>query len=88
MSISTVSTRGQLVIPQKMRKKYNINPQSSIQWIDAGEVLMLVPMTSDPITSSRGMLKGTKVSTHSYLKEKEEEKSLEERKLRRGENNA
>jgi bifunctional DNA-binding transcriptional regulator/antitoxin component of YhaV-PrlF toxin-antitoxin module len=88
MSISTVSTRGQLVIPQKIRKKYNINPQSSVRWIDTGEVLILVPMTSDPITSSRGMLKGTKVSTYSYLKEKKEEKSLEQRKLRRGEKNA
>lgn len=87
MATSTVSVRGQLVIPLKMRKKYNINPHSKVRWIDTGEVLILVPMTEEPITSSRGMLKGTKVSTHSYLKEKKEEKSLEERKLRRGEKN-
>lgn len=88
MATSTVSIRGQLVIPQKMRKKYNINPRSKVRWIDTGGVLILVPMTEEPITSSRGMLKGTKVSTHSYLKEKEAEKSLEERKLKRGEKNA
>ena len=88
MPVSTVSARGQLVIPKKIREKYNINPQSSVQWIDIDGVLILIPMTNDPITSSRGMLKGAKVSTRSYLKEKKEEKSLEERKLKRGEKSA
>jgi AbrB family looped-hinge helix DNA binding protein len=88
MPISTVSTRGQLVIPKKIREKYNIDPQSSVRWIDTGEFLILIPMTNDSIASSRGILKGAKVSTHSYLGEKKEEKSLEERKLKRGEKNA
>ena len=82
MNVSTVSARGQLVIPKKIREKYNINPQSLVQWIDTDEVLILIPMTNDPIASSRGMLKGARVSTHSYLREKKEEKSLEERKIK------
>lgn len=75
---SSVSTKGQLVIPYKLRKKYGIKPHTIIRWIDTGQGLMLIPLTEDPISSSKGMLKGTNVSTQSYLKAKEEDKRLEE----------
>jgi bifunctional DNA-binding transcriptional regulator/antitoxin component of YhaV-PrlF toxin-antitoxin module len=79
MMTSSVSTRGQLVIPYKLRKKYGIKPHSIVRWMDTGQGLMLIPLTDDPVTSSRGMLKGTKVSTRSLLEAKKEDKVLEER---------
>jgi len=54
-------------MPSKLRKKYGIKPHSIVRWIDTGRGLMIVPLTGDPVTSSRGMLKGTKVSTRSLL---------------------
>ena len=75
---SSVSTRGQLVVPHKLRKKYGIKPHSQVRWIDTGQGLMLVPLTDEPVTSSRGMLKGTKVSTRSLLEVRNEDKTLEE----------
>jgi bifunctional DNA-binding transcriptional regulator/antitoxin component of YhaV-PrlF toxin-antitoxin module len=74
---SSVSTRGQLVIPYKLRKKYGIKPNSVMKWIDTGQCLILIPQGDDPVASSRGMLKGTKVSTQSLLKSKKEDKALE-----------
>lgn len=98
MITSSVSTRGQLVIPHKLRKKYGLKPHTIVRWIDTGEGLMLIPMgtinraptnknnnninINDPVTSSRGMLKGTKVSTHSLLEAKKEDKLLEEKGLK------
>jgi hypothetical protein len=41
---------------------------------------MLIPLTGDPVASSRGMLKGTKVSTRSLLKARKEDKVLEEQR--------
>ncbi len=83
MTISSVSTKGQLVIPYKLRKKYGIKPQSQVRWIDTGQGLMVIPLNDDPVSSSRGMLKGTNVSTHSLLEARKEEKALEERKIER-----
>lgn len=87
MLTSSVSTRGQLVIPYKLRKKYDIKPYTLVKWIDTGEGLMLIPYNNanniiDPVTSSRGMLKGTKVSTRSLLEAKKEDKVLEEKGLK------
>ena len=80
MITSSVSTRGQLVIPHKLRKKYGIESHSQVRWIDTGQGLMLIPLTDDPATSSRGMLKKTKVSTHSLLEARKEDKALEGQK--------
>ena len=49
-----------------------------MRWIDTGQGLMIVPLTDDSISSSKGMLKDTNVSTKSYLKAKEEDKRLED----------
>ncbi len=78
MIVSSVSTKGQLVIPHELRQKYGIKPNTIMRWIDKGQGLMLVPLTDDPISSSKGMLKGTNISTKSYLKAKEEDKRLED----------
>ena len=78
MIISSVSTKGQLVIPHELRQKYGIKPNTIMRWIDTGQGLMLIPFTDDPISSSKGMLKDTNVSTKSYLKAKEEDKQLED----------
>lgn len=90
MITSSVSTKGQLVIPYSLRKKYDIKPHTMVRWIDTGEGIMLIPYNNanninniiDPVTSSRGMLKGTKVSTHSLLEAKKEDKLLEEKGLK------
>ena len=80
MIVSSVSTKGQLVIPYKLRQKYGIKPNSMMRRIDTEQGLMIVPLTDDSISSSKGMLKDTNVSTKSYLKAKEEDKRLENKK--------
>ncbi len=74
---TTVSARGQIVIPAKLRKKYHIGPNSKLAWIDTGYGLRLVPIPDDPVRASRGMLKGTGVTTAELLKARQEDKELE-----------
>jgi len=81
MALGTVSSRGQLVIPRKLRDKYGIKPGTKVEWIETGQGLMLIPIGDDPVRDSRGMLKGTKVSTKSLLEEREKDKKLEEKWL-------
>lgn len=52
--MSTVTTRGQTAIPAALRRRYNIAPNSRIEWIDDGRSIAVVPLAGDPIKSLRG----------------------------------
>jgi AbrB family looped-hinge helix DNA binding protein len=56
--LSKVSTRGQTAIPAQIRKKHGIKPQTQLQWIDSGDLIIVVPIEDDPITAFRGKSKG------------------------------
>ena len=79
---SKVTTKGQIVIPKRIREKYGIYPSTSIRWIEKKEGILMVPDAEDPIIAARGMLKGSGV-LKAYLKEKEKERKLEDKKLDR-----
>jgi AbrB family looped-hinge helix DNA binding protein len=73
---SKVTSKGQIVIPKKIREKYGIRPSSSIHWIEKEEGILMVPDSDDPIISARGMLQGAGL-LKAYLREKEREKDRE-----------
>ena len=77
----TVSIKGQMVIPAKIRKKYNIQPQTKVELIDKGNEIVIVPLPKDPLRNSRGILKG--VSTDDLLKLRRQEKRAEQQKAKR-----
>ena len=52
----TISRKGWVVIPAELRKKYNLEPGQTVQVVDYGGVLALVPALDDPIQQSAGML--------------------------------
>jgi len=78
---SKVTSKGQIVIPKKIREKYGIHPSTSIHWIEKEEGILMVPDSDDPIISARGMLKGSGLMK-AYLLEKKKEKERENNKTR------
>ncbi len=76
---SKVTSKGQIVIPKKIREKYGIRPSSSIHWIEKEEGILMVPDSDDPIISARGMLKGSGL-LKAYLLDKKMEKERENKK--------
>ena len=76
---SKVTSKGQIVIPKKIREKYGIRPSTSIYWIEKEEGILMVPDSDDPILSARGMLKGSGL-LQAYLLEKKKEKEREKKK--------
>jgi len=82
IATSKVTSKGQIVIPKKIREKYGIHPATSIKWIEKKEGILMVPDTEDPIIAARGMLKGSGV-LNAYLKEKRKEKKMEDKKFAR-----
>ena len=79
---SKVTTKGQIVIPKRIREKYGIYPSTSIRWIEKKEGILMVPDAEDPIIAARGMLEGSGL-LKAYLKEKNQEKKMEDNKLAR-----
>ena len=79
---SKVTSKGQIVIPKKIREKYGIHPSTSIRWIEKKEGILMVPDVEDPIIAARGMLKGSGL-LKSYLKEKEKDKKREDLQIAR-----
>ena len=77
---SRVTSKGQIVIPKKLREKYAIAPAMTIRWIPKEEGLLMIPETGDAVKAARGMLKGSGL-LKTYLKEKQLEKKRENRRL-------
>ena len=57
MSIAKTSSKGWLVIPAGLRKKYGLESGQYVRVIDYGGVLGLVPQLKDPIEEGMGGLK-------------------------------
>jgi bifunctional DNA-binding transcriptional regulator/antitoxin component of YhaV-PrlF toxin-antitoxin module len=55
---SSVTKRGQTVIPAAIRKKYGIDENVVLEWIDTGQVVKVVPVPKDAIQALRGIGKG------------------------------
>jgi AbrB family looped-hinge helix DNA binding protein len=72
-----ISEKGWVVIPAELRRKYALNPGSTVQIVDYGGVLALVPTLADPVRQAAGMLKGKKSLTQSLLAERRAERRRE-----------
>jgi bifunctional DNA-binding transcriptional regulator/antitoxin component of YhaV-PrlF toxin-antitoxin module len=59
--ITSITKRGQTVVPAQIRKKYNIHEMTSLQWIDTGEVIKVIPIPKDVVSELRGSAKGEKL---------------------------
>lgn len=72
-----ISEKGWVVIPAELRRKYALKPGSTVQIVDYGGVLALVPTLADPVRQAAGMLKGKKSLTQSLLSERLAERRRE-----------
>ena len=74
--VSTVTTKGQLVIPAKLRRKYAIRKGTQVAFLERENCLVLQPLTPEFIRSLRGSLKGEPSSLKILLEERKKERGL------------
>lgn len=55
---STVTKRGQTVIPAAVRRQFNITSSDRLEWIVENNTIRIVPVKKDPIDAFRGKGKG------------------------------
>lgn len=75
MAIVKATVKGQVIIPAKLRKKYGITKGTRVSVSEGRdeEVIILRPLPEDPVTASKGMLKGKTSILKALLKDRKEE---------------
>jgi AbrB family looped-hinge helix DNA binding protein len=74
---TTVSTRGQTVIPRAIRDKLGIESGTKLHWEVRGGTLIAVPLPDDPIKASIGILKGRGPTVADLLADRQQERRRE-----------
>jgi len=75
--ITVVTTKGQIVIPSRIRRKYNIKKGAKLYVEEKGEYLILKPITDQYFEKLAGILPTKGKLSKALLQEKDEEKRRE-----------
>jgi AbrB family looped-hinge helix DNA binding protein len=81
METSYVTSKGQLVVPAKLRRKYGIKPGTKVRFLERDHEIIFQPMTNEYIRSVCGMLKSQTSLTKALLEERARDKEREEAKF-------
>jgi len=81
MPITTVSSKGQLVIPKEIRDILGIKPKQKVILKVVKDHAVIEPLPDDPVEYFCGIFKEGTSLTRTLLKERKEDKRREEKKL-------
>jgi len=51
---STITARGQTVIPSEIRQHFHLSPADRLEWFVEDSSIRIIPVKSDPIEAFRG----------------------------------
>jgi AbrB family looped-hinge helix DNA binding protein len=74
--LATVTTKGQLVIPSRIRRKYAIHKGTQIAFVEEGDRIILQPVTPEFVSSLRGCLPEDAGALKILLEERRRERKL------------
>jgi AbrB family looped-hinge helix DNA binding protein len=80
MTTLTISSKGWVVIPAELRKKYHLMPGTEVVIVDYGGGLSIVPAYKDPVKQGRGLLKDLPGLADDLLRERAREREREDSK--------
>jgi AbrB family looped-hinge helix DNA binding protein len=73
---TSVTRKGQTVVPAPLRKRFNIGPSSQLVWTTDGKVIHVTALPPDPIKALRGFSEKHPLR-EALLRKRREDKSLE-----------
>ncbi len=74
--VGTVTVKGQVVIPSKLRRKFGIRKGTQVVFVEEDHRLILQPLTAEFIRSLRGSLKGEPSPLKFLLEDRKREREL------------
>ena len=80
MPIAKISSKGWVVIPAELRRKYKLQSGQYLRVIDYGGVLGLVPQLEDPIEEGMGSLKRGSSFVQALLESRVQERVREKKR--------
>jgi AbrB family looped-hinge helix DNA binding protein len=81
MESAYVTSKGQLVIPARLRRRYDIRPGTKICFIERENEILFQPVTKEYIRSVCGLLNSTTLVTGELIRERAKDKQREEGKF-------
>lgn len=79
MKKTTITRKGQIVIPAEIRRRHNIRSGQKFIVSDSGEEIRLVPLKSISIKEAKGWLKTEKSTSELLLEARQLEREHEKR---------
>jgi AbrB family looped-hinge helix DNA binding protein len=76
MHKTSVTRKGQTVVPAALRKKFNIVANSQLVWSTNGNVIEVTPLPADPVKALRGFSEKHPLRKL-LLRKRQEDKALE-----------
>jgi AbrB family looped-hinge helix DNA binding protein len=83
MNTAYVTTKGQLVVPSRIRRQFGIKPGTRINFVEEGDRIIFQPVTREYIDSFCGIFKqkpGEKSVVQELIEERRAEKAKEDQK--------
>jgi AbrB family looped-hinge helix DNA binding protein len=78
MEESTITSKGQIVIPAKLRRRYGLKPGIKVYFIERDKEIVFQPVTKEYLKSVHGMLTSETSATKELLKERARDREREE----------
>ncbi len=76
MKASILSEKGWVVIPGSIRKRYGLKKGDQVNIIDYGDIISIIPLSTDPIKESAGLLKGGSSLTKDLIEQRKRDNEL------------
>ncbi len=73
MATVKILSKGQIVIPAEIRKRYHIEPGTEMQIMEYGGIIYLIPPVQDPIHAACGLLPSKPSLSERLLRERKKE---------------
>ena len=83
MNAAYVTSKGQLVVPSRIRRRFGIKPGTRVNFVEEGDRIIFQPVTRKYIDSFCGIFKqkpGEKSVVQEHLEERRAEREKENRK--------
>ena len=79
MSVVRTSSKGQIVIPKKIREQLGITPGKKVLLRVVGDHAEMTLLPDDPIKASRGIIKGGASLADDLLAERKKDNKIDEK---------